>query len=65
MTSPNNMRLLSRAEVEEAYGVPKRYLEVAISMSGGPRFVRIGRLVRYRVCDIEAWIEGSLSPEVN
>lgn len=50
-------RLLSRDEVEEQYGIPKRYLEVAVMRGEGPAIVRIGRLVRYRVCDIHKWLE--------
>lgn len=49
-------RLLSRSEVEEIYGVPKRFLERA-TRKGGPRYIKIGRLVRYRAVDVEAWIE--------
>jgi len=50
-------RLLDRKEVEERFGIPKRFLEQAVAKSNGPRFVRIGRLVRYRVADIRLWIE--------
>lgn len=50
-------RLLSRDEVEERFGIPKRFLELAVARQEGPRFVRIGRLVRYRVEDIRGWIE--------
>lgn len=27
---------------------------------GGPRFAKLGRAVRYRVADVDAWIEASL-----
>ncbi len=50
-------RLLSREEVQSIYGIPKRFLEVAVQKSNGPKRVMIGRLVRYRALDIEAWIE--------
>lgn len=52
--------LLTRAGVEAAYGVSKRFLELAPSRGEGPRFVRLGRSVRYRPEDIEAWIEAQL-----
>jgi predicted DNA-binding transcriptional regulator AlpA len=29
-------------------------------VGGGPRFAKLGRAVRYRVADIDAWIEASL-----
>jgi hypothetical protein len=49
-------RLLSRDEVETTYGITKRYLELAACKGGGPVFVKVGRLTRYRVQDIEDWI---------
>lgn len=51
-----NDRLLSRVEVEERFGIPKRYLEMAVMRGGGPPFIKLGRLVRYRIDDIEAWL---------
>lgn len=56
-----NRRLLSRNEVEETYGISRRFLAISASNGAGPRFVRVGRLVRYRVADIEAWIEANSS----
>ncbi|SHK65216.1 transcriptional regulator, AlpA family [Shimia gijangensis] len=56
-------RLLSRSDVAIRFGIPKRYLEIAAMRGEGPRIVRIGRLVRYRVKDIKAWIEANTSPE--
>ena len=52
----NSIRLLSRQDVEETYGISKRFLERATSQGEGPTIVRIGRLVRYRPTDIESWI---------
>ena len=49
-------RLLDRTEVEQRFGVPKRFLETAVARGDGPPFVRIGRLVRYRAVDIQDWI---------
>ena len=57
MTDNATDKLLTRSEVEERFGITKRYLELSASRSEGPRFVRIGRLVRYRVADIRAWID--------
>lgn len=50
-------RLLNREEVDEIFGIPRRYLEIAAMRGEGPRFVRVGRLVRYRVADVQKWIE--------
>lgn len=50
-------RLLSRADVEEIFGISKRYLEIAAQRNDGPCMIKIGRSVRYRVDDIRQWIE--------
>ncbi|WP_395541042.1 helix-turn-helix transcriptional regulator [Neotabrizicola sp. sgz301269] len=50
-------RLMTRKEVEERFAITKRFLELSAMRGGGPRLVRVGRLVRYRVKDIQAWIE--------
>lgn len=51
-----SQRLLSRDEVAAFFGIPKRFLEIAACKGGGPAFVKVGRLTRYRGEDIEAWI---------
>ncbi len=48
--------LLSRREVEERFGLSKRFLELAGLKGQGPRIVRLGRAVRYRVSDVRDWI---------
>lgn len=50
-------RLLSRREVEERFGIPRRFLELAVTNHSGPQIVRLGRSVRYRVRDVRAWID--------
>lgn len=55
--------LLTRADVEERFGIPKRFLELASLDGRGPSEVRIGRLVRYRIKDIRAWIAGQTQGE--
>ena len=59
----NEDRLLNRKEVEERFGIPKRFLETAAVRGEGPRRVQIGRLVKYRPKDIADWIEENASPE--
>jgi len=49
-------RLLSSDEVEQRFGISRRFLELAVARRNGPKFVRIGSLVRYTVKDIRAWI---------
>lgn len=56
-----NDRLLDRLQVEEEYGIPKRFLEKAVARGNGPRRVQIGRMVRYRRKDICDWIDANSS----
>ena len=58
-------RLLNRMEVEERFGIPKRFLELAAMRGDGPRMVRVGRLVRYRVTDLRKWIETNSTGEAS
>ena len=60
MTEKIDARLLTRAEVQEQFGIPKRFLELAISRGDGPPIVRIGRSVRYRTSDIHTWIDANV-----
>jgi predicted DNA-binding transcriptional regulator AlpA len=52
------LRLLTRAEVEAIFGFPtRRYLEIVAGTGTGPIEIRIGRTVRYKASDVQAWIE--------
>lgn len=64
MKSEETDRLLDRSEVEQRFGIPKRFLELAVARGDGPKLVRIGRLVRYRVTDVRAWIEQNAEIQV-
>ncbi|WP_137702386.1 helix-turn-helix transcriptional regulator [Marimonas lutisalis] len=57
MAKCEDNRLLNRSEVEELFGIPTRFLELAVARDDGPPVVRLGRLVRYRICDVRRWIE--------
>ncbi len=57
MREQNEDRLLTRQEVADRFGVSKRFLEIAVMRNEGPNRIYIGRSVRYRVRDIQAWIE--------
>lgn len=60
MSTLEGMRLLKREEIEEKFGIPKRFLEVSANRGDGPPIVRIGRSVRYRLCDIRDWLEAKV-----
>jgi predicted DNA-binding transcriptional regulator AlpA len=55
-------RLLTRDQVEERFGISKRFLEVAVLKREGPPIVRLGRSVRYRPTDITDWIASQVQP---
>lgn len=57
MAKLSDEKLLTRTEVEEKFGLSRRFLEVAAVKGGGPRFAKIGASVRYQVGDVRAWIE--------
>lgn len=57
MQQDDKDKLLKRSEVEERFGLSRRFLEVAAVKGDGPTMVRLGRGVRYRVKDIRDWIE--------
>ena len=61
--------LLTQRQCAEALALSERTLE-RFRVSGiGPKFVRMGKSVRYRLCDVEAWIAsrvvGSTSENIN
>ena len=49
--------LVTRGDVEARFGISKRFLELAGAKGQGPMMIRFGRLVRYRIKDVRAWIE--------
>ena len=53
-------KLLTQKEVAHQLGISQRTLERHRVIGTGPRFVRLGRLVRYRMSDLEEWIELSV-----
>jgi predicted DNA-binding transcriptional regulator AlpA len=51
-----NQEILNEREVQEVYGFSVPYLRRARRERRGPRFLKIGKLVRYRRADIEAYL---------
>jgi predicted DNA-binding transcriptional regulator AlpA len=50
-------RLLDETEFDLAYGVPVKTLRGMRLRGSGPVFLKLGSSVRYRVSDIEAWLD--------
>ena len=53
-------RLLDQRKAAEILGVSVRTLERHRITGTGPQFCRLGRLVRYRECDLDDWVSRSL-----
>ena len=61
MRETSNPILLSEKEVGQLLGFSVRTLQKWRGEGGGPKFVQVSpRAIRYRMVDIEAWIEGRL-----
>jgi len=48
--------ILNERQVQEVYGFSVPYLRRARRERRGPRFLKLGKLVRYRKTDIEAYL---------
>lgn len=58
---PVRALLLTTEEAAKALNLSKTWLEQLRSAGrGGPKFVRLGRAVRYRPEDLTAWLEANL-----
>jgi excisionase family DNA binding protein len=51
--------LLSETEVSDLFGISMRTLQAWRMKSGGPPFVRLGRVIRYRRQDLVKWLEAN------
>jgi len=52
-----NDKLLTTKELAEYLGVAKTTL-MQYRMDGrGPRYIKLGQLVRYKIADVEDWLE--------
>ena len=53
-----NDKLLTQKEVKEITGLADSTLEQWRLKGKGPKFIKLGRLVRYRLTDVQAYISG-------
>jgi len=51
-----NSPLLTQVEAARLLRLSERTLERLRLQGGGPRYIKANRSVRYRECDLEAWI---------
>lgn len=65
MTTPSTAinspvrQLLNNDEAADMLGISRRTLPIWRVQGRGPRFVKIGRLVRYELAELNAWIESN------
>jgi len=52
----SNAEILNERQVQEVYGFSVPYLRRVRRERRGPRFMKVGKLVRYRRADIEAYL---------
>ena len=51
-------KLLSEKEIEETYGLSRRWLQKLRCQGGGPKFLKIGKKkILYRCSDIEIFLK--------
>ena len=56
------MRLLTLDEVSAQLGIPVASLRYWRAVGTGPVSIKVGRHVRYRQADIDAWLEQNATP---
>lgn len=52
-------RMMNSPELAEEIGVPVQRLAVWRMEGTGPRYVKLGRSIRYRSSDVQAWLEAN------
>ena len=57
MTETSPLSLLTQDQVADLLQIPARTLEDWRLRAYGPRFIRLGKRVRYRARDIEQWLD--------
>lgn len=50
-------RLLTEIQVSRRYQIPAGTLRNYRYLGDGPPFLRLGRAIRYRIEDLEAWLK--------
>ena len=55
-------RLLTVEDLAELVGVPPRTVYTWRQEKTGPRGIRVGKHLRFRLADVEAWLEKRADP---
>lgn len=62
MTTTSGQQWLSPEDLADELGIPVRSVYAWRSRGAGPRGHKIGRHVRYRRADVDAWLEQHADP---
>lgn len=54
------MDIFKTTQAAQYLGLSKPTLERFRTSGGGPKFAKLGASVRYRKCDLDAWLESRL-----
>jgi excisionase family DNA binding protein len=54
------LRTYSTAEISKMYGLGESYLRKLRQLQKGPKYLKLGRMVRYRKEDVEEWLKSAM-----
>lgn len=55
-------RLLNQKQVAEILGMSEAWLEMSRFKKTGIPYIKLGRAVRYRLADVNTWLETNAQP---
>lgn len=55
-----NQRLYSTEEIAEEFGITDAYLRKLRQLKKGPKYQKLGRMIRYYRQDVEDWLRRAL-----
>ncbi len=61
---PDNPTLLTTAQAATHLGLSRHYLNESRAAGTGPAYVKLGRMVRYRHADLDAWVTAALRTRI-
>lgn len=59
----DDLELVDTGQAAKILGVSRPTLERWRALGIGPRYLRYGRWVRYRICDLRTFVESCLNPD--
>ncbi len=55
-----DLKTYSTADIASLYGLRESYLRKLRQLRRGPKYSKLGRMVRYRREDVDRWLESAL-----